>query len=243
MKRVCVQCKTALNQYHVGNLCYACQERKQAELKEETGHSPHYSIDDLCFLLGLESPESVKRLGRKGMIPGRVPGIKKHLYLRGKVDQWIRSGGEFADNRSQAQVGQSEVMRSRRRKFASDSKHFAELSVTALILASNFESYLDNFGTGLDSAIEDAVYGGWLVEIGGPSVLMRGVDRPLALNLLYHLKGEFPELADISDWGQLTSAKMSPDFIAQLKLKANRGDFMGKCPACPDSTANPRLLR
>jgi len=233
-----------LNQYHVGNLCYPCQEGKPEELKEKMGDSPHYGIDELCLLLGLENPESVRRLGRRGIIPGRVPGIKKRLYLREKVDQWIRSGGEFADNRSQAQVGQSEVMRSRRRKFASDSKHFAELSVTALILASNFESYLDNFGTGFDSAVGDVVYGGWLDDIGDMlSVEMREVDRPLALNLLYHLKEEFPELANISDWDQLTSAKMSHDFIARLKLKANRGDFMGKCPACPDSTANPRLLR
>jgi len=113
--------------------------------------------------------------------------------------------------------------------------HFAELSITALKLASNFQSYLDNFGTGFDSAVGDVVYGGSLYIVGDMlSVKMWDVDRPLALNLLCHLKEEFPELANISDWTQLTSNKMSHDFIARLQLKANRGDFMGKCPACPD---------
>ena len=103
------------------------------------------------------------------------------------------------------------------------------------MLASNFESYLDNFGTGSDSTVGDVVYGGWLDDIHDAlSVEMREVDKSAALNLLYHLKEEFPELANISDWSQLTGDKISYDFIARLKLKANQGDFVSNCPACPD---------
>ena len=120
-------------------------------------------------------------------------------------------------------------------KYERDTKqHRADLSITALILASNFESYLDNFGTGSGSTVGDVVYGGLLCDIHDAlSVEMREVDRPLALNLLHHLKEEFPELANISDWTQLTGDKISHDFIARLKLKANRGDFVGNCHLCP----------
>ena len=117
-------------------------------------------------------------------------------------------------------------------------RHHLDLSTTALTLASNLESYLHNFGTDFDSTVGAVVYGGWLNEIDGIrdalSVEMHQVNKPIALNLLYHLKEEFPELANISDWTELTSDKISNDFIARLKLKANRGDFMGKCPACPN---------
>ena len=171
-------------------------------------------------------------------------------------------------------------------------KHYTDLSVTALKLASNLESYLDNLeryvnysGTDLESTIGNVVYGGWLPDIDeinernyladlmsikghkvnkpvapertdikdavkvsrawpksfwlndgdGPerSVKMYEVNKSVALNLLYHLKDEFPELIDIDDWADLTGDEISYDFIARLKLKANREDFMGKCPACP----------
>jgi len=114
--------------------------------------------------------------------------------------------------------------------------HFAELSVTALTLASNFESYLDN-GTGSGSTIGDVVYGGWLNDIDGIldalSVEMHEVDKSVALHLLCHLKEEFPELTDIKDWAELNNDKITKDFVERLRLRAYRGDF-GKCPAYPN---------
>jgi hypothetical protein len=44
-------------------------------------------------MMGLSSPEQVKRKGRAGLIPGRIPGAKAHLYNREVFDQWIKSGG------------------------------------------------------------------------------------------------------------------------------------------------------
>ena len=115
-------------------------------------------------------------------------------------------------------------------------KHFQELSIALLALASNLESYRDQIGTDPRSRVGDMVYGGWLNVIDGTpdmlSVQMREVDRPLALNLLLHLKQEFPELASSSDWTQLTGDKISHDFIARLELKATRGDFVGNCHLC-----------
>ena len=42
--------------------------------------------------MGFQSEESVRRLGRKKIIPGRLLDIKRHLYLREAVYEWIRSG-------------------------------------------------------------------------------------------------------------------------------------------------------
>jgi len=108
-------------------------------------------------------------------------------------------------------------------------QHFKDLSVTALILASSFEDYLDNFRDVIrDMApyrtVEDAVVSGWFNYEFEES----------DLNLLDHLKGEFTELVNINDWGDLTTDNISDDFVARLKLKANQRDFsVGKCPACP----------
>ncbi len=87
--RKCKDCDTLLSSYNPGLLCWPCQEKKKEQLQEQIGDTPHYTIDNLCFLLGFAHPESVKRLGRKGTIPGRIPGIRQHLYLREEVDQWI----------------------------------------------------------------------------------------------------------------------------------------------------------
>jgi len=116
-------------------------------------------------------------------------------------------------------------------------KHFQELSVVLLALASNLESYRDQIDIDSGSRVGDIVYGGWLNLIDGMpdalSVEMQNIDKPLALNLLLHLGQEFPELVNINDWAQLTDDKISHDFIARLKIKASRGDFVGNCPLCP----------
>lgn len=97
MTKTCKICGAKLNQYNLGSLCFPCQEKRKEELEQKIVDNPHYDLDDMCFLLGFTSSESVKRLGRKGIIPGRVPGIKRHLYLREVVNQWIHTGGELAD--------------------------------------------------------------------------------------------------------------------------------------------------
>jgi len=116
--------------------------------------------------------------------------------------------------------------------------HFTELSITALTLASNFESYLNAPDTDVViGKIGDVVGGGWLNVIGGKpdaqSVEMYKVDKRIASNLLLHIKPQFPELTEIKDWIELTDDKITKTFVERLRLKANRGEFMGKCPDCP----------
>jgi len=80
MSRKCINCGAVLAQDSTGELCSPCQKKKQEEITEKMGDNPNYDIDDISFILGL-SHEQARRLGQKGIIPGRIPGIKKHLYL------------------------------------------------------------------------------------------------------------------------------------------------------------------
>jgi hypothetical protein len=217
MSRKCQVCGAQLNSYNPGVLCSPCQEKNKEKLQEKLSNTPHYTLDDMCFLLGYQNRESMRRLARKGRIPGRVPTIRRHLYLKEVVDKWIHNSGRPPGEKRE--------------------RHFRELSIIALIIVLNLNSYLD-WGTG--SIIGDVVYGGWLNEIHGTrdalSVEMYQVNRPIAFNLLSHLKGEageFPELTDVKDWAGLANDKITKDFVERLRLKANRGDFTGNCPACP----------
>ena len=94
VERKCTQCGAVLSQYNPGKLCFPCQDRIRGGLREKNSDSPNYNVKDMCSILGL-SQEQVRRLGRKNMIPGRIPEVKKHLYKKETVDQWIRNRGEI----------------------------------------------------------------------------------------------------------------------------------------------------
>ncbi len=98
-ERRCRVCGASLSRYHGEGLCWPCQEKLNGWI---TIDRPYYDLDDLQRILGLDSAESVKRLGRMGMIPGRIPGVKAHRYLKETVDEWVRSGGEVSDHGSRA---------------------------------------------------------------------------------------------------------------------------------------------
>ena len=89
MERNCSICGATLSQGNPGTLCSPCQAKKLAHL--DASDDPYYTVGELAHILGLESDESIKRLSRKGKIPGRLPGIKKHLYSKEIVDAWIKS--------------------------------------------------------------------------------------------------------------------------------------------------------
>ena len=93
-ERKCTQCGAVLNQSNPGKLCFPCQEKMGRELRDKNFDNPNYDVEDMCSILSL-SPEQVRRLGRKNVIPGRIPMIKQHLYQKEVVDQWITSGGEL----------------------------------------------------------------------------------------------------------------------------------------------------
>jgi hypothetical protein len=111
-------------------------------------------------------------------------------------------------------------------------QHHTELSVAALNIASNLDALLNTPLFTEKTGV--VVYGGVVSEIGSErSVLMRRVDKHVALNLLCHLKKELPDLADIDDWGELANSRITEVLILSLRQKGNQGSFSGKCPDCP----------
>jgi len=90
MQLKCHLCGAKLRQGNPGPLCSPCQEKRLEQVA--AGGSLYYTVSDLTHIMGFESEESVRRLGRKRTIPGRYPGIRRHLYLKAVVDDWIRSG-------------------------------------------------------------------------------------------------------------------------------------------------------
>jgi hypothetical protein len=90
MQLKCRECGANLREGNPGPLCSPCQEKRLKSVADTDRR--YYTVEELQYILDLESEESVKRLGRKGIIPGRMPGIKKHLYLKESVDAWIKAG-------------------------------------------------------------------------------------------------------------------------------------------------------
>jgi hypothetical protein len=90
-ERYCKLCKRHLKQQNPGALCIICQNK----ITKSFDDKPYYDIEDIKRVLGLESNEQVRRLGRAGKIPGRIPGVKGHRYLKTVVDNWVESDHIF----------------------------------------------------------------------------------------------------------------------------------------------------
>ena len=121
-------------------------------------------------------------------------------------------------------------------------QHLDELAQTASDLAKNMDKYLDRYGEGFESKVGKVIYGGWLeVDYYTPptgihdafSVKMLNISKPLALNLLSHIKEKFPELEKVNNWANLTSKELTYDLVARLTNIANKGIKIGSCKDCP----------
>lgn len=95
MSNKCSECGTRLNQYHPGKLCYACQKKRTERLTSD--ELPHYDALEMARILGLDSAEQVKRLGRKNKLPPRIPSIRRWLWSKEVVDRWIKSEGQLPE--------------------------------------------------------------------------------------------------------------------------------------------------
>jgi hypothetical protein len=93
MGGTCSKCGKSLASLNHGPLCFACVEKRLED--EVSGGKPYYDVRDMMNILGIEGEEQVRRKGRGGFIPGRIPGIKRHLYLKETIDEWIRSAGDI----------------------------------------------------------------------------------------------------------------------------------------------------
>lgn len=114
--------------------------------------------------------------------------------------------------------------------------HFAELSRTALMLADVLDHYRENY-TGITpyvypEGLKQVPLGTFLSSISssdrGPALEMVKIS-----NLFYHLKADIPELAEISDWSNLTPGEITKELVLEIRRRGNKGEFYGKCPDCP----------
>jgi hypothetical protein len=114
-----------------------------------------------------------------------------------------------------------------------ENNHYKALSETALALAKNFEKYRSKPVTfwGPGHCVGDTIYGE--SEVSRTLAGLDEIDRGKALDLLQHLRGEFAELENIKDWGELEDRQITPALINRLVLKAHERKFKGRCPRCP----------
>ena len=122
-------------------------------------------------------------------------------------------------------------------------KHFAELSATALKLAEILDWYYKYHRFTIEPFISsDFPYTAHQLELATLN------EKELS-NLVAHLKDEIPELIPIGEypkackqwftlgnrkWEKETpAATITGDLILKLKLRANQGNFTGRCPDCP----------
>jgi hypothetical protein len=196
MSRVCSQCGTPLNQYHSGNLCFPCQEKK---LREEIASGEDIiDAEGLASILGLTNAESVKRLAIKGKLPPRIPVVKKYQWRKSVIEEWLKQEGQTG-NRDLRMTARGIASNLRKCRYDPVICHTLSDKIGAKVYGTEFV-----IGTGY----------GWRTE---PIELVK-VDRDVALKALERLpKEEFPELNGVTDWADLTYEIISETFIARLE--------------------------
>ena len=201
MKRVCSKCGKPLSQYNPGNLCDPCKMNK-FEKKITSFEQKIASGEDLidaegyAAILGLDNPESVKRLARRHKLAPRIPGIRKCLWRKEDIETWMK----------QEETGNKDF-RMTERWIASNLRRCSNDSII----------YCHSH------TIEDRVYGvepimGTMASGRIEPIELVKVDRSVALNVLKQLPREdFPELSGITDWADLAYDRISEDLIVRLE--------------------------
>lgn len=194
MTRVCLQCGKGLNQYHTGELCYACQEKQLDKMivdREELVDAEGYAV-----MLGLDSAEQLKRLARDGMLAPSIPVIRKWLWRKVDIEDWFKQKQRAGD-----------VFRK-----------------TAMEIASNLRRCSnDSIIYALSDTIGRNVYGQEYVlatvDAGRVEpIKLVEVDKSVALQVLEELpEKDFPELTGITDWEDLPYDRINEDLIVRLE--------------------------
>ena len=196
MLNSCTQCGRGLNRYNTGKLCYACQEKRREQ--DITRSDELIDAEGYAYILGLDNPESVKRLARKGKLAPRVPAVRKWLWRKDDVDAWRKQEWQTG-NRDFRMITRGIASNLRTCRYdpiicISDSNNIGDKVYGAeFTLGTGYQGYVD------------------------PIELVK-VDRSAALNVLKQLpKENFPELTDITDWSELTYERINETFIMRLE--------------------------
>lgn len=122
-------------------------------------------------------------------------------------------------------------------------QHFAQLDYARTAIVDNYKKWVENPLVNLNKGrlegkplypIGDLVYGGITYDSplgSGEFRELLDVDKYEADDLLTHLKAEYPELANLHTFANLTDNKESHRIINLLQ--AHRGRYEGNCPHCP----------
>ena len=187
------QCGKGLSRYNMGNLCYACQEKRLEGMKADD--EDLVDAKGYADMLGLDSEEQLKRLARDNLLAPRIPVIRQWRWRRKDIDVWFKQKQRAGDAFRKTAMG----IASNLRRCSNDP-----------IIRAPFDT------------IGSKVYGVELV-IGmtatgtGPVELVK-IDKTVALNLLKQLpEKDFPELTGITDWADLPYDKITEHFIVKLE--------------------------
>jgi hypothetical protein len=88
--RFCTECASPLSASNTGRLCGECQTKQREKIA--AGTREYYDVYDVTDKFGLESPEQVRRMWRKGLLPPRIPGARRLLWVKEDFDKWYKSG-------------------------------------------------------------------------------------------------------------------------------------------------------
>lgn len=93
-ERYCRKCGAKLRSSQSCNYCDPCQAKlkKKAPFTfgERSYDERYYDLEQMRQLLGLDSYEQARRKAHE--IPGKVPGIRRHLFDMNVVDAWMKTG-------------------------------------------------------------------------------------------------------------------------------------------------------
>ena len=208
MERRCPRCNAVLARDNTGKYCSPCQKKR---LDQKTTYDEELiDAQELAFILGLTSAESVKRLARDGNLPPRVPWVRKWQWYKKDIDVWI-------EQKQKEEVQAREKARKQR-----GNRVFRRI---ALGIASNLRtcgydlviclSLLDKIGSKVYG--QEHVLGTTYAGRVEPIKLVK-MDKSAALKVLKKLpKKTFPELIGITDWADLTYDRINEDFLVRLE--------------------------
>ena len=100
--RECVQCRRELAPDNSGKLCFLCADKLEDVM---TDLPEVLNVEDVRKLLQFEDAESVRRMYRRGELPGRIKGVKKLLWFKDDLIAYLKFGQSFsaaADEEAQA---------------------------------------------------------------------------------------------------------------------------------------------
>lgn len=228
MAQRCSQCGTPLSQYNPGTLCFSCQ-KKRSEERLSQHEASHYTAEDMATILGLQSQESVKRLGRKGKLPARIPGVKKWLWHKQDIDRWISSGHRLGDEALQA----IEV-----------EKHYSELHQVHEKVLSNARK-LSGYRNAELKHCPNLIEGGiindgrydWKGKGPPPVPLSHDYVEPvgdeyLAEAHLRHFKQQFPQFS-LLNWNDVTNRNATNELLRALEIFGHAPFVYGdNCSIC-----------